>query len=68
MQIEALGDDTTLEGMVEYAFPDELDDYDMNGDGQIEYEEFAFTMMAMFPMQQPEEFRKPFVDTDVNSK
>ena len=57
-----------MEGKVEYAFPDEFDSYDMNRDGQIEYEEFAFTLMRIFPMQQPEEFRGPFQDADLNGK
>ena len=60
--------DIGLEDMVEYALPDEFDIYDMNRDGQIEYEEFVFTLMRLAPMQQPEEMRGPFLDTDLNSK
>ena len=40
----------------------------MNRDGQIEYEEFAFTLMSLLPMEQPEEIRGPFDDVDINSK
>ena len=40
----------------------------MNRDGQIEYEEFAFTLMTLLPMEQPEEIRGPFEDVDINSK
>ena len=60
--------DIGLENMVEYALPDEFDIYDMNRDGQIEYEEFVFTLMSLAPMQQPEEMRGPFLDSDLNSK
>ena len=60
--------DIGLEHMVEYALPDEFDIYDINRDGQIEYEEFVFTLMSLAPMQQPEEMRGPFLDTDLNSK
>ena len=40
----------------------------MNRDGQIEYEEFAFTLMSLLPLEQPEEIRGPFDDVDINSK
>ena len=40
----------------------------MNLDGQIEYEEFAFMLMSLLPMEQPEEIRGPFDDVDINSK
>ena len=54
--------------MVEYALPDEFDIYDMNKDGQIEYEEFVFMLMSLAPMEQPEEMRGPFLDSDIDSK
>ena len=60
--------DIGVEGVVEYALPDEFDIYDMNKDGQIEYEEFVFMLMSLAPMEQPEEMRGPFLDSDIDSK
>ena len=58
----------TMQDKIMYPFSDNFNEYDLNGDKQIEYEEFAFTVMAEFPMQQPEELREPFAWADVNGK
>ena len=49
-----------------YPFSDDFTDYDMNGDKEIEYEEFVFAVMKTFPMAEPEELREPFIWADAN--
>ena len=51
-----------------YPFSDDFNDYDFNGDKEIEYEEFVFAVMSQFPMGDPEELREPFVWADANGK
>ena len=49
-----------------YPFSDEFTDYDLTRDKQIEYEEFVFSVMSKFPLNDPEELREPFVWADAN--
>ena len=53
-------------GRIHVCISGEFDAYDINRDGQFVYEEFAFTLVKMFPMQQPEEFRGLFQEADLN--
>ena len=57
-----------MQEMVLYSFSDEFTDYDLNDDKEIEYEEFVFAVMSVFPLAEPEELRLPFLWADANGK